>query len=288
MFGLHRKKVDKTAARMDELEERVEVMKRQNIDRIFNASDVISVGSSNIGRHGAERRRERIDTRGEKFLLAKRTIRIWLIQGVNEGEILKGIDSFLKNALVMEQRNLDTIIVESVERMRTSPRAKHHLKVRVVFRDEDNRETVLSYARNLSSYMDKNNGQPTAGLRMEIPDYLGSVHKLLIDMCYYLKTKHGVIKYDNIEQSLYIALQVQGEDHWRRITPKMAESLRKREEQQFCIEFEGTLSPPGRIPATGANRSPLSSLPSTSTLNVPSTSRTPSWIPPSLGDRDLN
>ena len=81
----------------------------------------------------------------------------------------KNVDDFLLNALVMEEKDLHTIIIESVERMRTSPRAKHHLEVRVVFRDEDNRETVLSYARNLSNYVDGSTGQPTACLLYTSP-----------------------------------------------------------------------------------------------------------------------
>ena len=209
-------------------------------------------------RNGIQIRDER---REEKFLLAKRSIRIWPIRGESTQEMTEGVDEFLKNGLMIEQSDLDTIVIVTIERMRTSPRAKHHHEVLVVFRDEDTRELVLSYSRNLSKYVD-DNGQPTAGLRMEVPNFLASTQKLLQNVCVYLKQKYGqsrrIIKYDDIGMDLYIAFKLPSSDHWQRITSSMAATYRDREDQRHFADFSQLLSPPNNpgprvLPATGAN-----------------------------------
>lgn len=126
-------------------------------------------------------------------------------------------------------------IIESVARTRSSPRARHYLEVLVVFREEDTRELILSYSRSLTEYKNSK-GRPTAGLRMEVPDFLRSTFKLLESVTIYLKQKHGpesrwLIKYDDVELSLYIAFKPRGAMTWRRISPKMAASYREKEDE---------------------------------------------------------
>ena len=201
----------------------------------------------------------------------------------------------------MTDEDLNAIIIESIARVRTSPRAKQHLKVLIVFRDEECRETILSYARNLSGYVNKD-GDPSAGLRLEIPDFLASTHKLLLNVCFYLKTKHGketrqIIKFDDIDQSLYLAFKMNGSDQWKRITPKMAATYREREDARTTIEFEGVMSPPDQrsinFRLTGGNSQSIpqpSPLPSTSERisrprNQTWTPADPPPPPASLGQR---
>ena len=86
--------------------------------------------------------RERDELREEKFRLAKRSLRVWPIRGESSHDMSTALDEFLKGGLKMKQEDLDTVIIESIERTRSSPRAKHHHEVLVTFRDEDTRRNA--------------------------------------------------------------------------------------------------------------------------------------------------
>ena len=127
----------------------------------------------------------------QKTSLLLRSLRIWPINGDTQQQMSSELDIFLKNGLLIKQEDLDTIIIiESIERMRSSPRSKHHHEILVVFREEETRELILSYSRSIAKYVNES-GQPTAGLRMEVLTFLASTHKLLQSVCVYLKNKYG-------------------------------------------------------------------------------------------------
>ena len=69
---------------------------------------------------------ERDNWRLEKFLLAKRSIKMWPIEGDTDQKLSHPVDGFLKDGMRIKQDDLDTIVIESIERVRTSPRSKHH------------------------------------------------------------------------------------------------------------------------------------------------------------------
>ena len=269
--------VKRNSEKLSELEERLDQQKRTLLER----------PALDTERNPAPSRQETYQARKEdgrlgKFLLAKRSLRIWPIEGVGQFEIEKNLDDFFKKALKMSDRDLGEIIVESVSRTRTSPRARHYLEVLVVFREEDTRELVLSYSRSLADYKDEQ-GRPTAGLRMEVPDFLGSTFKLLESVSIYLKQKHGpesrrLIKYDDVDMSLYIAFRPKGSTSWRRISPKMAATYREKEDERTMLDF--TWSPP---PSRGVgvlsqpNSLPINARPATSSPRQPTTS---AWVPP--------
>lgn len=103
----------------------------------------------------------------------------------------------------------------------------------------------------------------TAGIRMEIPPHLLMTHRLLNMFGFNLKQKHGrdtrrIIKFDMIEQSLYLAYKIPGSEIWHDVTLTMAKSFKERENQRSLLHFSNNLSPPGRWTtatsyATGAN-----------------------------------
>ena len=129
---------------------------------------------------------------------------------------------------------------------------------------------ILSYAKNLAKYIDSR-GQPTAGMRMEIPKHLQSTYKILDSYGYNLQERHGkrtrrIIKFDYIERSLFLAYKIPDSDIWHHITPAMATKYRERENERILASFSGTLSPPTSSRrgesslATGGNCAPLAQL----------------------------
>ena len=279
--------VKKNSQKLNELEERLDRQAQETANRAQKEPlNPLVSGQSKQDAYIQRREEGRI----QKFQLAKRSLRIWPIEGTGEFELGKSLDGFFRKALNMSESDLREVIIESITRTRTSPRARHYMEVLVVFREEDTRELILSYSRSLAAFKD-NEGRPTAGLRMEVPDYLGSTFKLLETVSIYLKQKHGtearrLIKYDDVELSLYIAFKPKGATSWRRITPKMAATYREKEDERTMMDF--TWSPPPTTRSHSVlsqpNSLPIENGAATSSPRAPS-SRT--WVPPPPPRRGL-
>ena len=200
----------------------------------------------------------------EEFERAARSVRFWPIDGETTEQMSRNLDEFLKGGLLMEEHDLARVIVDDIQRVRPTYRAKQHDEILVTFRDREIRLLVLSYARNLAKYTDTNK-KPTAGMRMEIPTHLQSIYKMLDSYGYNVQLKHGkgtrrIIKFDFIERSLYLTFRLPDSDVWHQITPAMAKKYREKENEKILASFNGTLSPPNRQarPAlTGSNTIPM-------------------------------
>ena len=255
-------KAEDTAQGLKTLERRVRNMEEEK-DKSIRGPDIQA--RMTTGRNDMRAPNAINELREEAFLKAIRSIRIWPIDGTNELEVK--VDAFIKTALCMPTKELESVIIEDIYTVRSSPRSRQHNEVCVLLRDSDTRELVLSYARNLATYVDVE-GNPTAGIRMEIPPHLLMAHKLLIMYGYGLKKRHGretrrIIKFDLIEQSLYLSYKVPGNELWHDVTPAMAKSYKDRENERSLLQFSSTLSPPqsgpSLAPLTGANTTEMSS-----------------------------
>ena len=181
------------------------------------------------------------EIRATKFNLALRTLRIWPIIGKTDTDMSSALDDFMKGALLIEETGDQRIIYSNVERVQSLPRSRQHNEVKVTFKEPHMRDIVLSYARNLQTYVSED-GQPTAGLRMEIPDYLAKTHKQLDTYGYYLKQKHGkhtrrIIKYDIPEMSLFLSYRLPNSPVWKRISPALARAFCEREDERNLLDF---------------------------------------------------
>ena len=146
--------------------------------------------------------------------LALRQLRMWPLK-----PDAKSVDDFLKGALLINDEDNQNIIYEQIERIPSLPRARQHNEIRITFKTPTMKDIVLSYVRNLSTYVDKD-GNPTAGIRLEIPQFLTRIHRNLDAYGYYLRQKHGratrrIIKFDPPEMSLYLAYKLTSEDSWK-------------------------------------------------------------------------
>ena len=163
-------KADDTVRELRSLEKRVEDIEKVREPRTICQNPRMAASTTET----TSRLSEQKET---AFLKAIRSIRVWPIEGNTSLE--SKVDDFFKNALCISERDQEQIIIEDIYPVRSSPRSRQHNEVCVVFRDAETRELILSYARNLSTYVDKE-GNPTAGIRMEIPQHLLMIHKLLM------------------------------------------------------------------------------------------------------------
>ena len=125
----------------------------------------------------------------------------------------------------------------------------------------------------------------TAGIRLEIPQHLLMTHKLLIMYGHSLRTRHGketrrIVKFDLIEQNLYLAYKLPDSELWHDITPAMAKSYKDRENERSLLDFSSALSPPQRSARilTGANTVGQSARPSVAGVRT-THSESQTWTP---------
>ena len=159
--------------------------------------------------------------------------------------------------------------------------------VMVTFREISQRDMIYRNAPNLSAHRDSK-GQPTAGIMMEIPDYLIGDFKLLQRHGHNLRAEYGdqfkrLIKLCDETKGLKLDVLFPGESAWECVTPELAreiqnsnaakttDKLRQRlarssVDSYFATESisaEGGHSPDnfriGQPALTGANNTPIDS-----------------------------
>ena len=173
---------------------------------------------------------------------------MWPIAGETEEDQKRGVMEFIEKALAVPTFERESIGNEKIIRQRTQPGARHHQEVLVRMEDPESRELLLSHSRNLGKYID-GDGNPTAGLRMEVPHFLMGTYKLLEHFGYGLRQRYGwetrrIIKYDDIDMSFYLTYKLPGANEWCRATTAMAKATRERDEQRQLVKHSQQLSPP--------------------------------------------
>ena len=138
----------------------------------------------------------------------------------------------------------------------------------VVFYDIESRDLVAAHSKHLSSAVD-DQGNPTAGLRMDIPLHLMSTFKLLEAHGHKMRMRYGSdfkrhVRFDDGRKSLYLNVRLPGERLWTRISPDFAgECAREMEssdemKEKFGLKAANGRTAPDQIVYSSSNRRPRS------------------------------
>ena len=160
-----------------------------------------------------------------QYLHARRSVRLWPVEGNSDADLWSGVGDFLHGTLAINEQDMGQDDIESVARVIDggfSARAE----VLVTFFDEKKRDIVMSSSTNLATCTD-HDGKPTAGIRLEIPDELADSFRLLSRFGTRLRARHGPgtkrhIKFDDFSGSLYSNVKLPGDESWTRVTVPMA------------------------------------------------------------------
>ena len=163
----------------------------------------------------------------------------------------------------------------------------------MTFFDAKRRDLVVTSAAKLASCFD-NAGRPMAGLRLEIPGDLMDIFRLLSRFGTRLQGKHGEgtkrhVKFDDVENSLYMNIKLPGDETWSRVTPEMAkadlDTTTRAESAKILRRIavkEGTTGPRQRLMAPVALTSDVA--PPTASANAqpkgPRPAARKNWAPP--------
>ena len=157
------------------------------------------------------------------YLYARRSVRMWPIENANSKTLWKGVGEFLHTALRIPESDIGP---EDIEEVVAIPEHKYtagniNKEALVTFFCPRKRDIVVSSSSNLSNLME--NGVPTAGLRLEIPEELMGQFRLLSRFGTRLRARHGAgtkrhVKFDDMDGSLFMNIKLPGDESWSRIT----------------------------------------------------------------------
>ena len=172
------------------------------------------------------------EKREAKFLLARRSLRLWPIPGGKK----ECLEDFLLQKLQMDE----TFIKEdlgSVTLTRTKePRNKNKDEVIVTFESKQICDAVKAAAPNLANHRE------TAGMRLHIPDHLQKEFHVLMNLSFDLKKRHpGLkrnIKFDEEDYGLFMDLKLSEEADWKRVKPAQAINANKKRRKQKTPDLD--------------------------------------------------
>ena len=123
--------------------------------------------------------------------------------------------------------------------------SKSYLEILITFADHYERDFYYSKAKNLAGYRNAE-GDPTAGIRLDVPPYLMGTFKLLGDHGYEIRAANGVdtkryIKYDDENLSLILEIRLPGQTKWIRIRPDQARSYSEEKDRAVYNSLRSSL-----------------------------------------------
>ena len=198
--------------------------------------------------------------RRSKYEESLRSIRIWPIQGDSQSEMREVLEDFLLHCLLLTQTEVGILGIERVSRLRNQPGQRVHDELWVVFSKRSSREHIASKGRMLASYVDDEN-HTTAGIRMDVPDFLASDYKTLDHYGLRMRNTHGkttkrYIKYDEPNTSLLLELRLPGDITWMKITQTLARELVGAANQEEIYRNRKKLTARRTLPPTSERVQP--------------------------------
>ena len=275
----------------EELKKQAEIIVHQK-----SALDELSVRVATLesqGNAGRPPPPDQLPRKSPEYLRARRSVRIWPIDGSSEDSLWRGTGDFIHSALGISEEDVGQDDIESVTAV---PNPKFRIgNVReeaiVTFFSHVKRDAIMSGAVNLATHIDAA-GQPTAGIRLELPPELMDTFRLLSRFGTRLRARHGDgtkrhVKFDDMEASLYMNIKLPGDESWSRVSPQTAKAdLDKatRTEsadilRRIAAPAAPTSGPRGRLAAPTGNTTSTVQRPSNITGRGADGVRVRAWTP---------
>ena len=148
---------------------------------------------------------------------------MWPIENTSQQTLWKGVGEFLHSALGIPDGPDN---MEAVTALPDPKQAQGNLnkEALVTFFCHRKRDLVVSNSPSLSKLMD--NGVPTAGIRLEIPDALMWQFRLLSRFGTRIRARHGLgtkrhVKFDDEEGALYMNIKLPGDETRSRVSVRL-------------------------------------------------------------------
>lgn len=180
----------------------------------------------------------------EEYWRARRSLRIWPVSG-QERDLWEASADFIHDQMRVPRGSIqDSDVVDCrravVKRKRPGIRSGGAVIVRdeviVQFSSTSVRDHVVGHSFNLAQHFD-DDGKPTAGVRMEVPDHLNSQFQDFLGYGRLLFKEHGKgfkrhVKFDDRSMQLYMDVKLPNSDDWLYVDHGLAKENRSRRSER--------------------------------------------------------
>lgn len=226
--------IEENRTRIDEQEKKIDSIKasveRLEQEQIRTTRGLPARIESMMGESGGNGRRTKEEV---EYTRARRSMRLWPIEGETAEEIQSNTRLFLTDALEMEQSEVKNIKTHRPKNeSNTNYQGPVFNEVVVEFDSNNTRDKVSTRGIKLKDFVD-NDRKPTCGLRMEVPEHMLPTFRILHRYGLSLRRRMGNdfkkhIKFDDYRKSLFLQARTDPDSEWMNITPDEAdESMRK-------------------------------------------------------------
>ena len=235
------------ARRLDKIDKELDKMKTLQTGQ--------QMASSQRPRSQTSRFSSVAEDESQQYWAARKKIRLSPVEmGNGADEATRNAYDFLENVLDMPKDEIPDGAILGVRKVPGRRKNYAQNEVIVTFDSVQTRDCVASYAPNLADWRGKNSSK--AGLRLEIPDYLCGVFRVLERHAHQLKEQHQhyfkrSIKYDDVNLTLVLDYCGSKGGNWQRVTYEDAAQLIRG---QGSSVRSSTNSHPGDEQSTSGNQ----------------------------------
>ena len=115
----------------------------------------------------------------KQYDISRKALRLWPVSGKTDSEIRTQVIRFIREKLKVSENDCPDAAIGLVRRTQSARGKFVNFEVLVSFEDKHIRDKVSSHGRNLSPFFSEETNQPTAGMRMEYPEYLATDYRIL-------------------------------------------------------------------------------------------------------------
>ena len=196
--------------------------------------------------------REENFMKSERYAVSRRSLRLWPIGGSSDEEIRAGAIRFLREKMRIDRADLQDEQIYRVRRSKQPRNSRVKWEVIVTFDDKFARDTVSAHGRNLSDFIN-DQGQPTAGTRLDYPSHLGTTFRTLDWYGKEMRERHGRgtkrnMRFDDDEETLVLDVCLPEDECWHRVTFDEARRYKLEVDQERMARTRRTLEGPGGEP----------------------------------------
>lgn len=198
------------------------------------------------------------------YLRARRSLRLWPVEGGINQELWESVRCFIGTTLGMGGQ-VQEHHIECIVRPTSMSGPGVEREVIVTFKEAAVRDDVMGNAGKLAPFI-SHEGRSTAGMRMEVPDFLKQQFRTLFRYGQTLRGRHGQgtrrhVKFDDGSWGLYLNVRLPSDDNWSKVSVQVAErGMRAQDtirdgELERRLDITGPFRDPRRPKARAASTS---------------------------------
>ena len=196
-----------------------------------------------------------VDDTRLRYMLSRRSIRLWPINGDNCDTMRKDTEKFIFTNLAVSKEEFEMSRIERIRRSKTPRNSKIKNEAIITFTDSSSRDFVVSHAKNLAKF----DRDVQIGMRLDYPEFLGNAYRTLEKFGAKMRARNGKefkrsIKFNDDELTLYMDMKLPGSEEWIQVSPQIASESMAEDEKHKSESVRRIIRANGKTALNGLFR----------------------------------